>query len=281
MRTTNAAYALGHSGTELDRLISQARFFGDLTAQVLHSAGVAEGMRVLDVGCGPGDVSFLASAIVGPDGTVVGVDNSAEAVSLASQRAREAQLSNVRFVTGDLQNLRLSDLKVAGQLDAIVGRLVLMYFADPGALLRELLGLLRPGGVVAFHEMDISGSKSEPHCELFERTVERIRETFRRARIDAQTGLRFPHIFRSAGLGPPQMILGARIECGPDSGIYAQLVQITRTLAPLMERTGVATADRSGLNALEDRLREEAVARQAVVISPSLVGAWARKPQGN
>jgi ubiquinone/menaquinone biosynthesis C-methylase UbiE len=278
MRTTNAAYVLGHSGTELDRLISQARFFGDLTAQVLHSAGVTKGMRVLDVGCGPGDVSFLASTIVGPTGTVVGVDNSADAVSLASQRALQARLSNVRFVAGDLQNLTSVELNVAEPFDAIVGRLVLMYFADPGAVLRELLGLLRPGGVVAFHEMDASDAKSEPRCELFERTLERIRETFRRAHIDAQTGLRFPRIFRSAGLGPPHMILGARIECGPHSAIYAQLVQITRTLAPLMERTGVATADAAYLDALEDQLREEAVARNAVVISPSLVGAWGRKP---
>ena len=278
MRTTHAAYELGHSGAELDRLISQARFFGDLTAQVLHSAGVGRGMHVLDVGCGPGDVSFLASTIVGPTGAVVGVDNSAEAVSLASKRAMQAQLGNVRFVRADLQHLNSPELKASAQFDAIVGRLVLMYFADPGALLRELLQLLRPGGVVAFHEMDLSGSKSEPHCELFERTVERIRETFRRARIDAQTGLKFPRIFRNAGLGPPHMILGARIECRPDSAIFAQLVQITRTLAPLMEHTGVAAADPTGLDALEDRLREEAVARNAVLISPSLVGAWARKP---
>jgi SAM-dependent methyltransferase len=275
---TNAAYELGHSGAELDRLISQGRFFGDLTAQVLHSAGVVRGMHVLDVGCGPGDVSFLATAIVGPTGAVVGVDNSAEAVSLASKRAMQAQLGNVRFVQADLQHLNSSELNVSAQFDAIVGRLVLMYFADPGALLRELLPLLRPGGIVAFHEIDASGSKSEPHCELFERTLERIRETFRRARIDAQTGLRFPSIFGSAGLDPPRMILGARIECGPDSALFAQLVQITRTLAPLMARTGVAAADPTGLDALEDRLRDEAVARNAVVISPSLIGAWARKP---
>lgn len=69
-------YVLGHSSAELQRLIDQSRFFGDLTAQVLRQAGLGRGMRVLDVGCGAGDVSFLAASIVGPTGEVIGIDRS-------------------------------------------------------------------------------------------------------------------------------------------------------------------------------------------------------------
>jgi SAM-dependent methyltransferase len=93
-----ARYILGHDRDELDRLIYQARFFGDLTEEVLRRAGVGPGMTVLDVGCGTGDVSFLAARLVGPTGTVVGVDRSAEAVAVAERRAREAGLGNVSFV---------------------------------------------------------------------------------------------------------------------------------------------------------------------------------------
>jgi SAM-dependent methyltransferase len=69
-------YILGHDRDELDRLIDQARFFGDLTEEVLRRAGVEPGMRVLDVGCGTGDVLFLATRLVGPTGAVLGVDRS-------------------------------------------------------------------------------------------------------------------------------------------------------------------------------------------------------------
>jgi cyclopropane fatty-acyl-phospholipid synthase-like methyltransferase len=68
-----------------------------LTEHVLRLAGVRPGMRVLDVGCGTGDVSFLAASLVGPEGEVIGVDKSPEAVALASQRAAEAGLHNVHF----------------------------------------------------------------------------------------------------------------------------------------------------------------------------------------
>jgi ubiquinone/menaquinone biosynthesis C-methylase UbiE len=75
--TQNQSYILGHADEELDRLISQANFYGDLTAHVLQLAGLKTGMKVLDIGCGAGDVSFLAAKLVGPKGTVIGVDGQA------------------------------------------------------------------------------------------------------------------------------------------------------------------------------------------------------------
>lgn len=59
-------YALGHERDELDRLISLGWFMGDLTEHVLRLAGIASGMRVLDAGCGAGEVAFLAARLVGP-----------------------------------------------------------------------------------------------------------------------------------------------------------------------------------------------------------------------
>jgi SAM-dependent methyltransferase len=102
-----SGYALGHAEDELDRIINHARFFGDLTEHVLHLAGLAPGMRVLDVGCGPGDVVFLAARLVGPEGIVIGVDRSPEAIELARQRADAVGLTNVHFLTQDLSDAEL------------------------------------------------------------------------------------------------------------------------------------------------------------------------------
>jgi Methyltransferase domain len=90
-------YALGYSESKLKRLELQANFFRDLTEDVLRRAGIASGMRVLDIGCGVGDVSLLAAELVGPSGAVLGVDRSAEAIEMAVRRAAAAGQHWVRF----------------------------------------------------------------------------------------------------------------------------------------------------------------------------------------
>jgi SAM-dependent methyltransferase len=268
-----APYILGHDDNELDRLIRQARFFGDLTEEVLRRAGVGPGMSVLDLGCGAGDVSFLAARLVGPTGTVTGVDRSAEAVAVAERRARDAGLANVSFVVQEL-----SELTVTAPVDALVGRLVLMYLDDPAAVLRRLLEGVRPGGVVAFQEMDMGAVVCEPECRLFAATADRIVQTFARAGLDHRTGLKLARIYRDAGLPAPETLQGARVESGPDSPLYAWVAQTARTLLPLMEGIGVATAAEVAVDTLAVRLREEVVAADATVVPPPLIGAWARKP---
>ena len=266
-------YALGHSDQELERLIRQSQYFDELTANVLRQAGLAEGMRVLDVGCGAGDVSFLAARLVGPRGAVMGIDTSADAVALASRRAKDAGLSNVRFLLRDATELELEQ-----PIDALIGRLVLLYFADPAVALRRLTRLLRPGGVVVFHEMDMDGATSEPYCPTFEIGLQRIKDAFTRGGAEIRMGLMVSRVFQEAGLPAPRMVLGARVESGPEAAIYEQLAAVTRSLLPLMSSDDDAGVE-SDIETLASRLREEAVALDATLVSPTLIGAWARKEQ--
>ena len=80
-------YALGHSEQELQRLSRQGQAFEPFTRQLFEQAGIRPGMRVLDVGCGSGDVAFLAANLAGPSGEVVGVDCEGKAVDWANARA--------------------------------------------------------------------------------------------------------------------------------------------------------------------------------------------------
>ncbi len=235
VNTTND-YPLAHTRQELERLVRQGRFFGDLTEYVLHQAGLTPGMRVLDVGCGAGDVSFLAAKLVGPQGAVIGVDKAPEAITYAQQRAQQAGLENVRFVAADLAEFQLDGEPV----DALVGRLVLMYFPDPAAVLRRLLAFVKPGGIVAFQELDLLPTPppevmSEPRCETYVTAGTRVNQTFARARIDGRIAFKLGPIFQRAGLPAPQMLAMLRVERGPDSPIYDWIAQVTRSVLPLMQ----------------------------------------------
>src|SRR5215213_1511608 len=134
------SYALGRSAAETLRLIRQAQIYGPITRQFLVSAGIGTGMKVLDVGSGAGDVALLVADLVGPTGSVVGVDRNPAVLDVARRRAVAAGLTNMHFVEGDAGAVELPD-----DFDAVVGRLVLMYAADPGTLLLALVGHLKPG----------------------------------------------------------------------------------------------------------------------------------------
>jgi hypothetical protein len=71
---SETTYVLGHSPAEMRRLENQGTMLRPITERLLRNAGIDAGMRVLDLGCGAGDVSMLAAELVGPEGSIVGID---------------------------------------------------------------------------------------------------------------------------------------------------------------------------------------------------------------
>ncbi|HEU5439159.1 MAG TPA: class I SAM-dependent methyltransferase [Ktedonobacterales bacterium] len=264
-------YLFAQATDEVRRLKRQSEFFHRFTSAFLESAGITSGMKVLDVGTGIGDVAFMLAERVGPRGTVVGVDMDPAMIALARQRAQAAGFANVSFLQGDIGHLSLDD-----QFDAVVGRLVLMYMKDRVAVLRRLRQQLRPGGVLAFQELDLAlaGTSLLP-APLFEQVGERLTQVFRRAGLDTQ-GLNLFPLFLEAGLPTPEMELITTVGGGPDWSGYEQLVDITKALLPLILTFGIATEEEIQAETLLQRLREEAAARQNVVMIHGLMNVRTR-----
>jgi 2-polyprenyl-3-methyl-5-hydroxy-6-metoxy-1,4-benzoquinol methylase len=268
------AYALGDSAEEHRRLMLQSRFIGELTEALFARAGLADGMRVLDVGCGAGDVSLLARDCVGAGGSVLGIDRSAESVALARRRAVSAGLHNLQFEESTLEALR-----VQGPFDALVGRLILLYLPQPAEALKQLARLVRPGGLVIFQEMDMATGRSLPALPLFQRVSNWVSTTFQRAGVDTEMGSRLFEIYRRAGLPAPQLLSAARAVGGDCPEVCAWLAGTLASLLPLAEKLGVATRDEVQIESLASRLGAELVAGGGAVHTPVFVGAWARMPE--
>jgi SAM-dependent methyltransferase len=276
MSSAETGYQLGSDAAELVRLDLQGRVLAPATRTILDTAGVSRDMRVLDLGSGAGDVAFAAAELAGPAGEVVGIDQSPDSVAKATARAAERDLSNVRFMVGDIHD-RAPD----GPFDAIIGRLVLMYVPDPAAVLRTQAGLLRPGGVVAPIEFDLHSARSLPATPLVSQALSWLREAFTRAGIDPALGPGLWAVLQAAGLQPSGMI-GVQPHFGPeDPDGAAILAGIVRTVLPLIERAGVATAAEVGADTLQQRLSGELATSAAVFAHPMLIGAWgtARQPK--
>lgn len=266
-------YAPGHSEEELDRLSRQAEVFEPFTRQLFQQAGITTSMRVLDVGCGSGDVSFLAADLVGRSGEVIGADRAAAAVNRAAARARARDIVNVKFLEGDPTEMRFDQ-----PFDAVVGRLVLMYYPDPVDAVRKLVRHLRRGGLIVFHEFDIANCRSLPPAPTYDVHIGWIRQVLIATGARPQLGLELYSVFMAAGLPGPSMRMDALIGGGPDCPAYEMVTEVTRSLLPVMEKLKITTATEVDVSSLTQRMRNEVVASKGVVLSPGLIGAWSQKP---
>jgi 2-polyprenyl-3-methyl-5-hydroxy-6-metoxy-1,4-benzoquinol methylase len=267
--TPSNQYVLGHSDSELKRLTNQARLIDPITARFLFSAGIGQGMRVLDVGSGMGDVAMVVSRLVGPHGFVVGADMAEAAVAAARQRIQREQIGNVAFLLGDP-----AEMIFEAPFDCVVGRYVLQFMPDPAASLARLARHLRPGGVIVFHELDWAGARSAPIAPTYDLACRWVDETIARNFAQSRLGPRLASLFRKAGLRPASMQLEAVIASGSSAVDVVRLVtELIETLLPAMERSGVVSQEEVGLPTLESRILEE-VGPDGTLIARAEVAGW-------
>jgi ubiquinone/menaquinone biosynthesis C-methylase UbiE len=263
-------YVLGHSDEELVRLERQAEIFRDATEAILAKAGIVPGMRVLDIGCGVGDVSLIAARRVGPEGRVTGIDRSEEALVTARRRTEAAGIVWLDFDNRDIDAIGGDE-----RYDAVIGRFILMHLPGAAEQLRKLRQVLAPGGVLAFIEMDISSSSAVPPMPLFTRCLGWITTLYRMAGMEPDMGSKLYGTFRAAGL-TPELSGSCRIEGGPDATAYEYIAETIRTMSPMLQRFGLATAEELDVETLAARLRAAAVENDTCFVFPRFIGAWAR-----
>jgi len=111
--------------------------------------------------------------MVGSDGAVLGIDKALSSVEAARRRVASLGVKNARLEESDLAIFETDQ-----KFDAIVGRLVLLYLPNPVRVLRRLSRHLRPGGIVALQEFDMSQVSQTPASELFMRARRWIIEAF-------------------------------------------------------------------------------------------------------
>ena len=121
------------------------------------------GGRVVDLGSGGGFDCFVAAELVGPTGSVVGVDMTPAMLERSRRVANELGLRNVEFREGILEALPVAD----GWADVVISNGVLNLVADKAQVLAEAFRVLRPGGVLQFADIAVGGEVPEAaKCDI-------------------------------------------------------------------------------------------------------------------
>ena len=265
-------YSLGASESELARLDAQAASIARPTAVFLRSAGIAPGMRVLDLGTGLGHVAFQISDLVGPGGTVVAIDQAAATLAVAERRRIAADIKNVRFVQADARTFR--DVEA---FDAVVGRLILFHVPDPVEVIRHHLNGLVDDGLLLMIDFDVGSVRSEPPVPLFNVAREWVIEAFRRAGANPIIGTQLGLVLGDAGLADIQTFGLQSYLTADDPAGPALLSSVVNSLAPIIVANGIATEEELALDSLQERLSRQLQARRAVALIPAVAGAWGRR----
>ena len=269
----DAAYALGRTSHETTRLIEQSKIYGGSTQRLLEAAGIANGMKVLEIGSGAGDVALTLAELVGKEGRVVGVDVNAEILETARKRAQAAGFTNVEFIAGDARKLALSN-----DFDALVGRFVLMYMANPSDALKHLVLHLRPDGIVAFQEPEytIYPAVAHPDTPLMNQLISWIVEVFRASCAHLDKGIGLYRVFVEAGLPEPIMHFEAPVGAAETWAGYRYMATIFESLLPMLEKYDIATAAEVGVETLAARIREEVLIAKRPFFLPLHLSAYTR-----
>lgn len=242
---------------------------GAFTARMLAEAGLVSGMRVLDVGCGNGEVSIKLAALVGPNGHVVGVDRDLAALERARERVRIEGHKNVELVAGDLDG---GDLP-PGPFDAIVGRRVLMYLPNPRRTLRALRALMRSGGMIAFQEHDSARVEANPLPPIHARLHELLWRTIAAEGGNTHMGFELVPALRDVGFDINGVLVDATM-LTPE--LENPVAQVGALMLPRMIAAGVATAGELDPDLLARQLADERERSNIPLSWETIFGVWAR-----
>jgi len=157
-------------------------------------------MRLLDVGCGPGSITRGLAERLAP-GLVVGVDLSRETLAAARQDAADRGLTNLLYEEGSVYQLPFPD----ASFDVAYAHQVFQHLREPGAALREMLRVVRSGGLVAVRDVDWGTATYWPLDPWIDRFVEVHLKTWYRNGGEPRMGRRLRALFNAAGVAGLQV----------------------------------------------------------------------------
>ncbi|MCX6906799.1 MAG: methyltransferase domain-containing protein [Verrucomicrobia bacterium] len=298
--TVAPRYLLGNDAAAAQRLRVLDEVYHSTTMALLERAGLREGWRCADIGCGTGLMTLAMAERVGAAGSVVGVDQAESFLNEARHDASKRELANVKFMEGDAQSLtaRCSDGSRrrkeaecematgslinpppyvggydADSFDLVYARCLLSHLNEPLRALQAMAALARPGGCVVVEDIDCGGVFTHPEAPSLMRHLDLYQRVMRLNGGDPLIGRKLPRLCRKAGLTDVRFEVVSPSE--PREAVKRLYPLTLACLKLAIVESNLATA--SEVDALVAELNAMANDPAETVSSCPMVQVWARK----
>jgi ubiquinone/menaquinone biosynthesis C-methylase UbiE len=264
----NGEYALASGAAAVRRLYILHNIYGPAGRRILLQAGLKPGMHVADFGCGVGAVTRMLGEIVGPSGSVTGIDASAEQIEQATEICLNSGLTNFAFRTTDACATRLP----AASFDLVYCRFLLLHLTDPAACLREMRRVLRPGGILVIEDGDLASAASVPPTALnaFAALFKRLGP---KRGVNYSIANNLYHMVKDAGFADPRIEIHQPAGCRDDHGVL--LTWSVAEAGPAFVAEGLISSPE--LKRTLDQMEVAAFDPDVLVLAPRMSVVWARK----
>jgi ubiquinone/menaquinone biosynthesis C-methylase UbiE len=188
------------SVSEIQRLTANVDSHSETLIRLLFENGLYGAKNVLDVGCGTGAMIELFSKLL-PDASFAGIDNSVKI--LESAQSKHTGTSEIEFIQGNANHLPFND----NTFDFVYTRLVLMHNPQPHEIVREMIRVCKPGGVVCAVEIDDGTQVFHPFGQELSRLVTAHIEYARIQGTDRTIGRKLFSYFATENLQDVKVII--------------------------------------------------------------------------
>lgn len=245
----------------------------DITRRLIEAGNIKSGMKVLDLGCGDGNVTFMLSKYIGSDGIVVGIDSNENAIKSAIKKSKEYGHSNLYFQVADITQ----EFKIEySDFDAIIVRRVLMYLPDSQKAIENSMKYLKPSGLFLVQENNIShtpiGLDSLP---LHNKINGLIKKTLEKENVNSNIGFELHTILSNTGL-IVEKIWAEALLCTPNQHTpWAFLAKVLKDR--MIAQKVINDVSDLELDTIEERLTIERYGSNITFITDLVFCAVARK----
>jgi SAM-dependent methyltransferase len=256
----NPAYALKMGSDAIDRLRLLAAGKDPSTIDLLQRIGGWEGRAVLDMGCGIGTIAAELSKLVGPEGSVMGIDIDPSVIQEA-----QSQESSAEYIVADLDGLRATL-----NFDVIFARYVFSHQRDPFELMRAAHSRLNSHGLLIIEDIDFDGHVCYPASPAFEEYVHLFKAVVAAGGGDACIGPKLPAMFDEVGF---TNVAVSEVTPLFRTGLGKQIAPIT--LRHVQQRLiDLGIGDQSNLIRLEEQLTAHCASPDVLVSLARTFQVW-------